>query len=128
MERKERPSPGEGGTEGLLRGRFPARIATALLALSFALVVAGPSLAQEETTAGGRGTPTETVPGEPIAPPKIEAGSWALMDTGSGRLLGGANQDERRQLGSTTRLSSRPQPRSTSVRCTATSGSSRARA
>lgn len=80
--------------------------AALLLALALALVVAGPSLAQEETTGGGEGSPVETVPGEPLAPPQVEAGGWALIDTGSGRYLAGGNQDKPLPLGSTTKVMS----------------------
>lgn len=77
-----------------------------LVLAAFTLGTAGPSQAQEETVGGGEGTPAETVPGEAIPPPEVEAGAWALTDIESGRYLGGENPDERRQLGSTTKIMS----------------------
>ncbi len=107
---EKRPSPGEGRMAGLRSGTGLAMVfVIALISLAFTLGVAGPSLAQEEETttgAGGEAPPGETIPGEPLAPPEIEAGGWALADLGSGRLLAGENQDERLPLGSTTKIMS----------------------
>jgi serine-type D-Ala-D-Ala carboxypeptidase (penicillin-binding protein 5/6) len=105
---EKRSSPDNGRAGSMRDGKVTARALAALASLAFALVLAGPSLAQEETTAtqGGRDTPVETVPGEALAPPEIEAGAWALADLGSGRLLGGEGQDERMPLGSTTKVMS----------------------
>ena len=104
--REKLPSPGEGPAGGLGGAAFGGRALAALISLAFALVVAGPSVTQEGTTGAGEGAPAETIPGEPLAPPEIEAGAWALADLRSGRLLAGQDQDERLPLGSTTKVMS----------------------
>ena len=106
---EKRSSPGNGRTGRLWDGKVMARALAALVSLAFALAFAGPSLAQEETTSAqdaGGDAPVETVPGEALAPPEIEAGAWALADLGSGRLLGAEGQDERLPIGSTTKIMS----------------------
>lgn len=106
MARKERSSPEEGRMVGPRRTEGPAGYFAALL-LALVLGVAGPSLAQEETTGvSGEEVPVETIPGEAIAPPEVEAGAWALADLESGRYLAGENQDERLPLGSTNKVMS----------------------
>ncbi|HKH78133.1 MAG TPA: serine hydrolase, partial [Rubrobacteraceae bacterium] len=106
---EKRSSPGKRRAGSLRDGKVTARALAALVSLAFALAFAGPSLAQEETTStqdAGGDAPVETVPGEALAPPEIEAGAWTLVDLTTGRALAGESQDKRMPLGSTTKIMS----------------------
>ena len=76
------------------RGRVRARTLLALVGLVFVLV--------SGTSAGNAAGAQEKQ--ERPDPPKINAGAWALEDTGTGLYLAGKNTDKRLPIASTTKI------------------------